>query len=222
MNYKRLTIKSNAFKHIYGIGAIITLFMVYHFWQFAGEYMINILPSFWTLFYALASFFAFCIIIASCNFIIFIFYKNDKKKKLKSINDTLLFLICVSLVGVITQNFIDFLNYLQTSELYSNNPIFTLFSLNNHLFEKTELYNSNNIISVALFSLGNYFFEKNYFFYLSGVSSIAFIFFILYLGKKKITLKAKLETNKLEFSEKERFYLSLFGCILLILIFVSI
>ncbi|MCV3349064.1 hypothetical protein [Campylobacter sp. RKI_CA19_01127] len=203
MNYKRLTIKSNAFKHIYGIGAIVTLFMVYHFWQFAGEYMLSILPSFWTLFYALASFFAFCIIMISCNFIIFIFCKNDKNEKLKSINDTLLFLIFVSLAGAMIQNFIYFLNYLQT--------IFT-----------SELYNNNNVISVALFSLGNYFFEKNYFFYLLGASSIAFIFFILYLEKKKITLKVKLETHKLEFSEKERFYLSLFGCVLLTLIFVSI
>ncbi|EAC1840646.1 hypothetical protein MWJ18_001452 [Campylobacter lari] len=43
-----------------------------------------------------------------------------------------------------------------------------------------------------------------------------------FLKEKKITLKTKLETNKLEFSEKERFYLSLFGCVLLTLIFVSI
>ncbi|WP_261530512.1 hypothetical protein [Campylobacter lari] len=203
MNYKRLTIKSNTFKHIYGIGAIVTLFMVYRFWQFAGECMLSILPSFLSLFYGLASFFAFCIIMISCNFIIFIFCKNDKNGKLKSINDTLLFLIFVSLAGAMIQNFIYFLNYLQT--------IFT-----------SELYNNNNVISVALFSLGNYFFEKNYFFYFLVISSIAFIFFILYLEKKKITLKVKLETNKLEFSEKERFYLSLFGCVLLTLIFVSI
>ncbi|WP_338816011.1 hypothetical protein WGQ51_04450 [Campylobacter lari] len=176
MNYKRLTIKSNAFKHIYGIGAIVTLFMVYRFWQFAGEHMLSILPSFLSLFYGLASFFAFCIIIVSCNFIIFIFCKNDKNGKLKSINDTLLFLIFVSLAGAMIQNFIYFLNYLQT--------IFT-----------SELYNNNNVISVALFSLGNYFFEKNYFFlFFSDFINSFYIFYFIF-GKKENNTKSKIRNK---------------------------
>ncbi|MCR6574305.1 Uncharacterised protein [Campylobacter insulaenigrae] len=204
MNYKKLTIKTSAFKHIYGLGLIITLFVICNFWQFAGEYMINILPSFLSPFYGLASFFAFCIIMISCNFIVFAFSKN-KRNKLKPIQDTLLFLIFISLAGVMTQIGLDyFLNYhYQTISI-------------------SELYNNNNAISVALFSLGNYFFEKNYFFYLLGISLITFIFFILYLEKNKITLKTEFKTSKNKFSEKEKFYLSLFGCVLLIFIFVCI
>ncbi|EAM0966675.1 hypothetical protein D4S34_09560, partial [Campylobacter jejuni] len=90
------------------------------------------------------------------------------------------------------------------------------------LFLNDKPYNPDNMISVALFSLGNYFVENSYFYYLLGASLIAFLFFRFYLLRNKIVLELETkETTETTFSEKEKFYLSLLACVILIFVTVG-
>lgn len=104
------------------------------------------------------------------------FFVKDKMNKLRSMNETLSYLLLSSLAG---------------AAFTASQSFFSL-----ELFFNNKPYNPDNMISVALFSLGNYFVENSYFYYLLGASLIAFLFFRFYLLRNKIVLE--LETKELQ------------------------
>ncbi|EAJ4158854.1 hypothetical protein C2Q49_09170 [Campylobacter coli] len=202
MNYEALTIKPKVFGTIFGLCLLAMFFLIVSFlWIPIGIYIKNFLPSFLSLFYAVATLFAFGVLVKIFSLFVTMFFVKDKMNKLRSINESLSSLLLSSLIGIVFTAFQSF------------------FSL--ELFLNDEPYNPDNMISVALFSLGNYFVENSYFYYLLGASLIAFLFFRFYLLRNKIVLELETkETTETTFSEKEKFYLSLLACV--ILIFVTI
>ncbi|EKJ5653005.1 hypothetical protein PJO11_001719 [Campylobacter coli] len=191
IDYEKLTIKPKVSVIIFLLISIaMTFIMIAFLWVPIGIYMKNFLPSFLSLFYAVASLFAFGVLVRIFNLFVTMFFVKDKMNKLRSIDETLLYLLLSSLAGATFTAF---------------QPFFSL-----ELFSNDKPYNPDNMISVALFSLGNYFIENSYFLYFLGASLIAFLFFRFYLLKNKIVLE--LETKEITFSEKEKFYLSLLIC----------
>lgn len=176
--------------------------MVSFLWIPIGIYIKNFLPSYLSLFYVVVSLFAFGVLVKIFSLFVAIFFAKDKMNKLRSINESLSSLLLSSLIGIVftaSQSF---------------------FSL--ELFLNNKPYNPDNMISVALFSLGNYFVENSYFYYLLGASLIAFLFFRFYLLRNKIVLELETkETTETTFSEKEKFYLSLLACVILIFVTVG-
>ncbi|EAM0732388.1 hypothetical protein WNA44_001679 [Campylobacter coli] len=198
IDYEKLTIKPKVFGTIFGLCSLAMFFLIVSFlWIPIGIYIKNFLPSFLSLFYAVATLFAFGVLVKIFSLFVTMFFVKDKMNKLRSMNETLSYLLLSSLAGAAFTAFQSF------------------FSL--ELFLNDEPYNPDNMISVALFSLGNYFVENSYFYYLLG----AFLFFRFYLLRNKIVLELETkETTETTFSEKEKFYLSLLACV--ILIFVTI
>lgn len=202
INYEKLTIKPKVFGTIFGLCLLAMIFLMVTFlWVPIGNYIKNFLPSFLSLFYAVATLFAFGVLVKIFSLFVTMFFVKDKMNKLRSMNETLSYLLLSSLAGAAFTAF---------------QPFFSL-----ELFLNDEPYNPDNMISIALFSLGNYFIENSYFLYFSGASLIAFLFFRFYLLKNKIVLELKLETREIEFSEKEKFYLSLFICVALVFVVVG-
>ncbi|EJA9534665.1 hypothetical protein MUJ95_001432 [Campylobacter coli] len=201
IDYEKLTIKPKVFGTIFGLCSLAMFFLIVSFlWIPIGIYIKNFLPSFLSLFYAVATLFAFGVLVKIFSLFVTMFFVKDKMNKLRSMNETLSYLLLLSsLIGIVFTAF---------------QPFFSL-----ELFLNDEPYNPDNMISVALFSLGNYFIENSYFYYLLGASLIAFLFFRFYLLRNKIVLE--LETTETTFSEKEKFYLSLLACVILIFVTVG-
>ncbi|EDO7083391.1 hypothetical protein GIF22_08460, partial [Campylobacter coli] len=201
IDYEKLTIKPKVFGTIFGLCSLAMFFLIVSFlWIPIGIYIKNFLPSFLSLFYVVVSLFAFGVLVKIFSLFVTMFFVKDKMNKLRSMNETLSYLLLLSsLIGIVFTAF---------------QPFFSL-----ELFLNDEPYNPDNMISVALFSLGNYFIENSYFYYLLGASLIAFLFFRFYLLRNKIVLE--LETTETTFSEKEKFYLSLLACVILIFVTVG-
>lgn len=203
MNYEALTIKPKVFGTIFALCLLAMIFLMVTFlWIPIGIYIKNFLPSYLSLFYVVVSLFAFGVLAKIFSLFVAIFFAKDKMNKLRSINESLSSLLLSSLIGIVFTAFQSF------------------FSL--ELFLNDKPYNPDNMISVALFSLGNYFVENSYFYYLLGASLIAFLFFRFYLLRNKIVLELETkETTETTFSEKEKFYLSLLACVILIFVTVG-
>ncbi|EAI8061257.1 hypothetical protein ACSL78_000550 [Campylobacter jejuni] len=200
MNYEALTIKPKVFGTIFALCLLAMIFLMVTFlWIPIGIYIKNFLPSYLSLFYVVVSLFAFGVLVKIFSLFVAIFFAKDKMNKLRSINESLSSLLLSSLIGIVFTAFQSF------------------FSL--ELFLNDKPYNPDNMISVALFSLGNYFVENSYFYYLLGASLIAFLFYLL---RNKIVLELETkETTETTFSEKEKFYLSLLACVILIFVTVG-
>ncbi|EJC8515189.1 hypothetical protein M0824_001723 [Campylobacter jejuni] len=200
MNYEALTIKPKVFGTIFALCLLAMIFLMVTFlWIPIGIYIKNFLPSYLSLFYVVVSLFAFGVLVKIFSLFVAIFFAKDKMNKLRSINESLSSLLLSSLIGIVFTAFQSF------------------FSL--ELFLNDNPYNPDNMISVALFSLGNYFVENSYFYYLLGASLIAFLFYLL---RNKIVLELETkETTETTFSEKEKFYLSLLACVILIFVTVG-
>lgn len=203
IDYEKLTIKPKVFGAIFVLCLLAMIFLMVSFlWIPIGIYIKNFLPSYLSLFYVVVSLFAFGVLVKIFSLFVTIFFVKDKMNKLRSINESLSSLLLSSLIGIVFTAFQSF------------------FSL--ELFLNDEPYNPDNMISVALFSLGNYFVENSYFYYLLGASLIAFLFFRFYLLRNKIVLELETkETTETTFSEKEKFYLSLLACVILIFVTVG-
>ncbi|ELK5617806.1 hypothetical protein Q6T69_000364 [Campylobacter jejuni] len=200
MNYEALIIKPKVFGTIFALCLLAMIFLMVTFlWIPIGIYIKNFLPSYLSLFYVVVSLFAFGVLVKIFSLFVAIFFAKDKMNKLRSINESLSSLLLSSLIGIVFTAFQSF------------------FSL--ELFLNDKPYNPDNMISVALFSLGNYFVENSYFYYLLGASLIAFLFYLL---RNKIVLELETkETTETTFSEKEKFYLSLLACVILIFVTVG-
>ncbi|EAJ2481986.1 hypothetical protein CY807_10070, partial [Campylobacter coli] len=129
MNYEALTIKPKVFGAIFVLCLLATFFLIVSFlWIPIGIYIKNFLPSFLSLFYAVATLFAFGVLVKIFSLFVTMFFVKDKMNKLRSINESLSSLLLSSLIGIVftaSQSF---------------------FSL--ELFLNNKPYNPDNMISV--------------------------------------------------------------------------
>ncbi|ENE2260152.1 hypothetical protein ABM451_002019, partial [Campylobacter coli] len=102
MNYEALTIKPKVFGTIFGLCLLAMFFLIVSFlWIPIGIYIKNFLPSFLSLFYAVATLFAFGVLVKIFSLFVTMFFVKDKMNKLRSINESLSSLLLSSLIGIV-------------------------------------------------------------------------------------------------------------------------
>ncbi|WP_072236886.1 hypothetical protein [Campylobacter coli] len=132
IDYEKLTIKPKVFETIFALCLLAMFFLIVSFlWIPIGIYIKNFLPSFLSLFYAVATLFAFGVLVKIFSLFVTMFFVKDKMNKLRSMNESLSSLLLSSLIGIVFTAFQSF------------------FSL--ELFLNDEPYNPDNMISVALY-----------------------------------------------------------------------
>ncbi|MBX0425804.1 hypothetical protein I9453_02070, partial [Campylobacter coli] len=100
IDYEKLTIKPKVFETIFALCLLAMFFLIVSFlWIPIGIYIKNFLPSFLSLFYAVVSLFAFGVLVKIFSLFVAIFFAKDKMNKLRSMNETLSYLLLSSLAG---------------------------------------------------------------------------------------------------------------------------